>query len=41
MNLIEYLSVVEDTRSDINQKHNLIDVMFLVISAIASGCEGW
>ena len=41
MNLIEYLSVVEDTRSDINQKHDLIDVMFLVISAITSGCEGW
>lgn len=41
MNLIEHLSVVEDTRSDINQKHDLIDVMFLVISAIASGCEGW
>ncbi|MEZ9063888.1 MULTISPECIES: ISAs1 family transposase [unclassified Vibrio] len=41
MNLIEHLSVIEDTRSDINQKHDLIDVMFLVISAIASGCEGW
>ncbi|MEZ9869724.1 ISAs1 family transposase, partial [Vibrio sp. 10N.261.51.A4] len=41
MNLIEHLSVVQDTRSDINQKHDLIDVMFLVISAIASGCEGW
>ncbi|WP_347362047.1 ISAs1 family transposase, partial [Vibrio vulnificus] len=27
--------------SDINQKHDLIDVMFLVISAIASGCEDW
>lgn len=41
MNLIEHLSVVEDTRSDINQKHDLIDVIFLVISAISSGCEGW
>ncbi|RZP70376.1 ISAs1 family transposase [Vibrio vulnificus] len=41
MNLIEHLSVIEDTRSDINQKHDLIDVMFLVISAIASGSEGW
>lgn len=41
MNIIEHLSVVEDTRSDINQKHDLIDVIFLVISAIASGCEGW
>jgi predicted transposase YbfD/YdcC len=41
LSIIEHLSVVEDTRSDINQKHDLIDVIFLVISAIASGCEGW
>jgi predicted transposase YbfD/YdcC len=41
LNIIEHLSVVEDTRSDINQKHNLIDVIFLVISAITSGCEVW
>jgi predicted transposase YbfD/YdcC len=41
LNLIEHLSVVEDTRSDINRKHDLIDVMFLVVSAITSGCEGW
>lgn len=32
--------IVGETR-DTNQKHNLIDVMFLVISAIASECEGW
>lgn len=41
MSLLEYLSVVEDTRSDINQKHDLVDIIFLVISAITSGCEGW
>ncbi|WDS54346.1 ISAs1 family transposase [Vibrio aestuarianus] len=41
MSLLDHLSVVEDTRSDINQKHDLIDVIFLVISAIAAGCEGW
>ncbi|CAH8221214.1 transposase [Vibrio aestuarianus] len=41
LNLIEHLSVVEDTRSDINQKHDLFWVFFLFISAIASGCEGW
>ena len=41
MNIIEHLSVVEDTRSDINKKHDLIDIMFLIISAIASGSEGW
>lgn len=38
LNIVEHLSAGGDTRSDIKQKHNLIDVMFLVISAIASGC---
>ncbi len=33
MTLIEHLSVVEVTRSDINRRHDLVDVMFLVISA--------
>ena len=41
MTLIEHLTLVEETRSDINRKHNLVDVMFLVISAIMSGAEGW
>ena len=41
MNLIEHLTLVEETRSDINQKHDLVDVMFLVISAIMAGAEGW
>ncbi|GGZ15956.1 MAG: ISAs1 family transposase [Shewanella fodinae] len=41
MDLLEHLTVVEETRSDINQRHNLVDVMFLVLSAIMSGAEGW
>lgn len=41
MNLIEHLTLVEETRSDINQKHDLVDVIFLVISAIMAGAEGW
>lgn len=41
MDLFEHLSVVTETRSDINRRHDLIDVIFLVISAIASGAEGW
>ncbi|MDE1480588.1 transposase family protein, partial [Xenorhabdus bovienii] len=41
MTFIEYLSVVEETRSKVNQKHNLVDVIFLVISAILAGAEGW
>lgn len=41
MSLIEHLTVVEETRSDINRKHDLVDVMFFVISAIMAGAEGW
>lgn len=41
MTLIEHLTLVEETRTDINRKHDLVDVMFLVISAIMSGAEGW
>ncbi len=41
MTLIEHLSLVKETRSDINRRHDLVDVMFLVISAIMAGAEGW
>lgn len=30
MTLIEHLTLVEETRSDINRKHDLVDVIFLV-----------
>ena len=47
MLLIEHLSIVEEIRSDINLKHDLVDVIFLVISTImagagaGAGAEGW
>lgn len=41
MSLFHHLSLVEDTRSHINQRHNLVDVLFLILSAIASGQDGW
>ncbi|AOM39348.1 hypothetical protein A9255_01205 [Xenorhabdus hominickii] len=41
MTLIEHLSVVKETRSDINRQYDLIDVIFLVVSAIMAGAEGW
>ncbi|CDH00297.1 hypothetical protein XBFM1_150013 [Xenorhabdus bovienii str. feltiae Moldova] len=34
MTLIEHLSVVKETRSDINRQYDMIDVIFLVVSAI-------
>ncbi|MGP1832472.1 ISAs1 family transposase [Shewanella frigidimarina] len=41
MSLFEHLSIIKDPRSTINREHDLVDIMFLVMSAIASGCEGW
>ncbi|CDG89181.1 Gene, complete cds (fragment) [Xenorhabdus bovienii str. feltiae Florida] len=41
MTLIEHLSVVKETRSDINRQYDMIDVIFLVVSAIMAGAEGW
>ena len=41
LTLIEHLTLIEESRSDINRKHDLVDVMFLVISAIMAGAEGW
>ncbi|KZN44496.1 hypothetical protein N476_05730 [Pseudoalteromonas luteoviolacea H33] len=41
MSLFSHLELVKESRSTINQHQNLVDIMFLIISAITSGCEGW
>ncbi len=41
MSLLKHLEILEDPRSDINKKHHLIDVVFLVFSAVLSGASGW
>ena len=38
MPLYEHLSIIKDPRSPINREH---DIIFLVMSATASGCESW
>jgi hypothetical protein len=37
MTLIEHLTLVEETRSDINRKHDLVDVIFLVLVHYGAG----
>jgi hypothetical protein len=37
---IDYFGEITDPRKDINVKHNLLDVTFLTITAVISGCEG-
>ena len=39
--LINHLSVIRDFRQPGKVKHELIDVLFLAITAVISGCEGW
>ena len=41
MAFMDYFEELEDPRSHINKAHNLLDVLFLTISAILSGAEGW
>ncbi|WGW00885.1 ISAs1 family transposase [Vibrio sp. YMD68] len=41
MDLFTYLEDIPDHRQATNMKHNLIDVVFLVFSAVLSGANGW
>lgn len=41
MSFIDYFGEITDPRKDINVKHNLLDVIFLTITGVISGCEGW
>lgn len=41
MSFIDYFGEITDPRKDINVKHNLLDVVFLTITGVISGCEGW
>jgi hypothetical protein len=40
MTLLKQLEQITDPRKDINLKHNLVDVVFLTLSAILSGGLG-
>jgi predicted transposase YbfD/YdcC len=41
MSFMEHFAIVDDPRQDINVKHDLLDVLFLTVSAVISGAEGW
>ena len=41
MSFITHFESLEDKRSHINKKHDLLDVIFLTVVAILSGAEGW
>jgi predicted transposase YbfD/YdcC len=41
VSLIETFSTLEDPRIDRKKKHALVDILFLTVSAMISGAEGW
>ena len=41
MSFINHFNEIQDTRSHINKKYELLDVIFLTVTAIISGAEGW
>ena len=41
MSLLTHLATIDDPRRDINKKHELLDILFLTVSAVMSGAECW
>ena len=41
LTLLNQLSIIRDPRQPTKVHHNLVDVLFLAITAVISGCEGW
>jgi predicted transposase YbfD/YdcC len=41
MAFMEHFGELTDPRSHINKRHDLHDILFLVVTAILSGAEGW
>ena len=41
MSFIDHFDSLEDTRSHINKKYELLDIIFLTVVAMLSGAEGW
>jgi len=41
MAFIDHFTSLEDSRFHINNKHELVDIVFITFVAILSGAEGW
>lgn len=41
MDILDSFSGLEDPRDSVNQEHNLLDIVFLTLTAMLSGAEGW
>lgn len=39
--LLEYTSIIRDSRQSWKVEHKLTDIIFLMVAAVSAGCEGW
>ena len=39
--LLVHLSVLEDPRSGENFRHEFLEIVFITVCAVISGCENW
>lgn len=38
---LEHFAPLQDSRVERNQRHALLDIVLLVVCAVASGADGW
>jgi hypothetical protein len=41
MSFLTHSENLEDNRADINKEHDLLDMVFLTMSAVLSGAKSW
>ena len=41
LTFLNQVSIIRDPRQPRKIHHNLVNVLFLAITAVISGCEGW
>jgi hypothetical protein len=41
MSFLEFCENLDDSRTDINKHYDLLDIVFLTMSAVLSGAKGW
>ena len=41
MAFIDHFATIDDPRDPINRQHDFLDSLFLTVSAVLSGAEGW